>query len=61
MICGDHHRTYHPARVLAFAKDVPAGQGRGPVDSKPAAYVCRDQTCEAPVTTQEALLEYCGA
>jgi hypothetical protein len=35
------HRTYHPACVPAFAEDV--GQGRGPVDGKPAAYVCRDQ------------------
>ena len=54
------HRTYQPARVLAFADDVPVGQGRVPIDGKPAAYVCRNRTCDAPVTTVEALRERCG-
>ena len=49
------HRTYQPSRVLAFADDVPVGQGRGPIDGKPTAYVCRNRACEAPVTTAEAL------
>ena len=51
------HRTYQPSRILAFADDVPIGQGRGPIDGKPAAYVCRNRTCEAPLTSAEALRE----
>jgi uncharacterized protein len=54
------HRTYQPSRVLAFADDVPVGQGRVPIDGKPAAYVCRNRTCDAPVTTAEALRERCS-
>src|SRR5262249_58677086 len=50
------HRTYHPARVLARAADVPIGDGRVPVDGKAAAYVCRNQTCDAPVTSPDALV-----
>ena len=50
------HRTYHPARVLALAGDVPIGEGRAIVDGKPAAYVCRNQSCDAPVTSPEALV-----
>jgi hypothetical protein len=49
------HRAYLPARVLAFAQDVPAGESRGPVGGRPAAYVCRYQACQAPVTTAAAL------
>lgn len=55
------HRAYLPARVLAFAEDVPVGQGRHPVDGRPAAYVCRHRTCTAPVTSGQALLERCMA
>ena len=51
------HRTYQPSRILAFADDVPIGQGRGLIDGKPAAYVCRNRTCEAPLTSAEALRE----
>lgn len=51
------HRTYQPSRILAFADDVPIGQGRGPIDGKPAAYVCRNRACEAPLTSAEALRE----
>ena len=51
------HRSYHPARVLAFAEDVPIGQGRHPVGGLPAAYVCRNRSCDAPVTSAQALLE----
>ena len=54
------HRSYQPSRVLAFADDVPIGQGRGPLDGKPAAYVCRNRTCEAPLTSAEALRERCS-
>ncbi len=60
-----------PGAVLALgdgtvpAGSVPAGsvpavpllEGRGLVDGAPAAYVCRQFTCEAPVTTPEQLEE----
>ncbi len=49
------HRAYLPARVLAFAGDVPIGAGRHPVDGRPAAYVCRDRVCDVPVTTPDEL------
>jgi hypothetical protein len=49
------HRAYIPARALALAPHVPAGEGRGPVNGQPAAYVCRNQTCQTPVTTPDAL------
>ena len=50
------HRTYHPTRVLAFAEDVPIGQGH-PINDQPAAYVCRNRSCNMPVTSAQALLE----
>jgi uncharacterized protein YyaL (SSP411 family) len=53
------HRAYLPSRVLAFADDVPIGQGRHPVEGRPAAYVCRNRTCAAPVTDGRALLGCC--
>jgi uncharacterized protein YyaL (SSP411 family) len=51
------HRTYSPARTLALAEHVPVGSSRTPVDDQAAAYVCRHQTCQLPVTTPAALLE----
>ena len=51
------HRAYVPGRVLALARHVPAGADRLPVDGKAAAYVCREQTCRAPVTAPADLLE----
>jgi uncharacterized protein YyaL (SSP411 family) len=53
------HRAYLPARVLAFAEDVPIGRGRQPVKGRPTAYVCRNRACAAPVTDGKALLELC--
>src|SRR5690348_4117351 len=40
---------------LAAADGVPLLGGRGLVDGAPAAYVCRQFTCQAPVTTPEQL------
>jgi uncharacterized protein YyaL (SSP411 family) len=36
---------------------IPLLEGRGLVDGAPAAYVCRQFTCQAPVTTPEQLRE----
>ena len=55
------HRAYLPTRVLVFAEDVPIGEGRHPVDGQPAAYVCQNRTCDAPVTSVKALRERCAA
>ena len=48
-----------PGAVLALGdgspSDIPLLEGRDPVDGVPAAYVCRQFTCQAPVTTPEQL------
>jgi uncharacterized protein len=45
--------AYGPAGVTAAA--VPLLEDRDLVDGQPAAYVCRDFTCQAPVADPEAL------
>ena len=37
------------------------GKRRHPVDGQPAAYVCRNRTYDAPVTSATTLLEHCAA
>jgi uncharacterized protein len=48
-----------PGAVLALGdgapSDIPLLEGRGLVDGAPAAYVCRQFTCQAPVTTPAQL------
>jgi uncharacterized protein YyaL (SSP411 family) len=36
-------------------------QGRHTVDGLPAANVCRNHSCDAPVTSVQALIECCTA
>jgi uncharacterized protein len=56
------HRPFIPGRVLTGTDDVasypeptPLLENRGPIQDRPAAFVCRDFTCRAPVTEPEAL------
>jgi uncharacterized protein YyaL (SSP411 family) len=51
------HRAYLPARVLAFAEDVPMGHDKNPINNQGTVYVCRNRTCDAPVTSVNALVE----
>jgi uncharacterized protein YyaL (SSP411 family) len=50
-------REFRPHVVLAggFADGVPLLEGRGLVDGHAAAYVCQHFSCQAPVTSAEAL------
>lgn len=52
-------RRYLPARVLAFAEDVPIGVGKQALAGQTSAYVCRNRTCEPPLTSAAELLERC--
>ena len=52
-------RRYLPARVLAFAEDVPIGAGRHMLKGQTSAYMCRNRTCENPVTSAAELVERC--
>ena len=53
------HPLYLPARVLALAEDVPLGAGRQPLAGQATAYLCRNRSCEAPLTSAAALVERC--
>jgi len=51
---------FHPRTVVLMNNEgtralVPFIASQGPVEGKPAAYVCENYTCKAPVTTPEAL------
>ncbi|MDX9975350.1 MAG: thioredoxin domain-containing protein, partial [FCB group bacterium] len=54
------HSRFVPNKVVALKTNasppLPLFEGKTPVDGKPAVYVCRDYTCEAPVMTVEALI-----
>ncbi|MCC6143485.1 MAG: thioredoxin domain-containing protein [Candidatus Hydrogenedentes bacterium] len=49
-----------PGKVEETAKDVPLLAGKVAVDGKATAYVCKNFTCDAPVTNPEALVEKLG-
>ncbi len=60
------HGVFVPNRVIALRPpDAPPGieqrvpllQGRAPVNGQPAAYVCENRTCKAPITSAEALTQ----
>jgi len=51
------HRIYLPSSALAFADDVIIGQGKEAVNGEPSAYICRNRTCEKPITVPAELLE----
>lgn len=49
------HRIYMPSRILAFADDVPIGEGKQAVNAQASVYICRNQTCEQPLTSPNEL------
>ncbi len=53
------HRRFLPGRLLSLVEadpTLPLHAGRKTIEGVPAAYVCRNQTCSAPVTDAQALL-----
>ena len=51
------HRRFLPGRVVSAAADqaLPLHRDRWPSEGRPVAFVCRGQTCAAPVTEPAAL------
>jgi hypothetical protein len=52
------HRRFLPGRTLSLVDadpSLPLHAGRTTLDGAPAAYVCRNQTCAAPVASAQAL------
>jgi uncharacterized protein YyaL (SSP411 family) len=51
------HARFLPNRVLSCSADsaLPLHQGRGKVEGRAAAYVCRNRACDLPQTSQDAL------
>ncbi|MCE1230033.1 MAG: hypothetical protein LWX11_11175, partial [Firmicutes bacterium] len=50
--------AYHPGMVLSLVtpnSGLPLHEDRGPIDGQPAVYLCRGQSCLAPVTDAEGL------
>jgi uncharacterized protein YyaL (SSP411 family) len=58
-------KRYLPNKVVAYAPEAGAGathlikllEGRGSIDGRTAAYVCRNFYCEAPVTSAVGLAD----
>jgi uncharacterized protein YyaL (SSP411 family) len=56
-------QTYLPNRVIALCRKdhdqaealIPLFTGRNTLDTQPTAFVCRDNTCQEPVSTPEDL------
>jgi uncharacterized protein YyaL (SSP411 family) len=44
-----------PEQQSALTASLPFIAGMRPLDGKPAAYVCREFTCQAPVSDRPAL------
>ena len=59
------HSRYLPNKIVAridldhaaAVEGLPLFEGRTPVDGRPTAYICRDFTCQEPVTTVKELAQ----
>ena len=52
------HRHYLPYHVVGFADDLPDAHYKKAIDEQPAVYICKNYTCEPPLTTVEELKNY---
>ncbi len=69
-LVAEAHRHFVPNKILLLADGgegqkylegkLEALRGMKPVGGKPAAYVCENFTCKAPVTEPEALAQLLG-